>query len=88
MIQKITAYSKAIVGLIGVVLTGLNYALPIIPNDDKHYVTAIIGVLTLVTATYAKYAPTGKSARLRSNQTAKRHTTVEHPAPSREKPQT
>lgn len=70
MIQKILAYSKAIVGFVGVVLAVLNEALPIVPDSFKHYVSGVIAVLTLVTATYAKYAPTGKNAALRGNQTA------------------
>ena len=56
-VQKVLATMKAIVGVCGVALAGLNEALPIIPDPVKHYVTVVIGFLTFVTAFYAKYAP-------------------------------
>lgn len=66
-IAKILATAKALVGFAGVVLAGLNEALPIIPEPFKHYVTAVIGVLTFVTAFYARYAPIPSKASVRGS---------------------
>lgn len=54
---KILATSKALVGFAAVLLALLNEALPIVPDQYKHYVTGVIAVLAYVTGFYAKYAP-------------------------------
>ncbi len=55
--STLKAIGKVLVGSVGFILAVLNEALPIVPEQHKALVTAVIGVLTLVSTYYAPYKP-------------------------------
>lgn len=88
-VSNVKAVGKVLVAALGLILAAVNDHIDLVPVQYRGYVTALIGLLTLLGIYHAPYAPLGRaggSAGQLEGTTPPAKTAL-HPKPKQHKPE-